>query len=147
MSIEDLKYQIQSGISEIESAIDDLSELEDMETSAEAWAQIENKFGEPDEVEAELQELRGIRLVFEGIGRNVETADDVEEVVDELVAASSPEGDDEIVTAINLLLSTLIRAGVLPGMETVLTSGSTEEPAVADNAVIADPTFTNLQNI
>jgi hypothetical protein len=150
MSIEDLKYQIQSGISEIESAIDDLSELEDMEAHAEAWAQIENEFGTPDVVQEELRGLKDIRQVFADIsGRNVDTSDDVKAVVNELWDArdAGPQDDDEIVTAINLLLSTLIGAGILPGMETVLTSGSTEEPAVADNAVIAAPTFTNLQNI
>jgi chaperonin cofactor prefoldin len=147
MSIEDIKYQIQSSISEIESAIEELRDFEDMEEAVALWSEIEGEFGDPDTVLSELRELQDIRQVFESLGHVVDGSSEVEDAIAELVAEASSEGSDEILTAVKLLVSALTSAGVLPGTETVPTSESTEEPAVADNAVIAAPTFTNLQNI
>lgn len=145
-SVEDIKYMIDEASSQIGSISDELGDLEELEEAMELWAEIENEFGTPDIVLSELRELNDIRQVFDLRGHLVASSSDVVAAIDEMVAESSPQGDDEIVTAINLLLSTLIGAGVLPGMETVLTSGSTEEPAVADNVVSAALTFTNQTN-
>ena len=149
MSVQDLKYQIEEAASQVSSIGEELGDLEELEEAMELWGEVENEFGTPDVVQEELRGLKDIRQVFADIsGRNVDTSDDVKAVVNELWDArdAGPQGGDKIVTAINLLLSTLIGAGVLPGMQTVLTSGSTEEPAVADNVVSAAPFFTNQTN-
>ena len=146
MSVQDLKYQIEEAASQVSSIGEELGDLEELEEAMELWGEVENEFGTPDIVLSELRELNDIRQVFDLRGHLVESSSDVVAAIDKMVAESSPQGGDKIVTAINLLLSTLIGAGVLPGMQTVLTSGSTEEPAVADNVVSAAPFFTNQTN-
>jgi hypothetical protein len=146
MSVQDLKYQIEEAAAQVSSIGEELGDLEELEEAMELWGEVENEFGTPDIVLSELRELNDIRQVFDLRGHLVESSSDVVAAIDKMVAESSPQGGDKIVTAINLLLSTLIGAGVLPGMQTVLTSGSTEEPAVADNVVSAAPFFTNQPN-
>ena len=146
MSVQDLKYQIEEAASQVSSIGEELGDLEELEEAMELWGEVENEFGTPDIVLSELRELNDIRQVFDLRGHLVESSSDVVAAIDKMVAESSPQGGDKIVTAINLLLSTLIGAGVLPGMQTVLTSGSTEGLPAVDNVIDAPFSRTNQTN-
>ena len=142
-SVEDIKYMIDEAHSQIGSISEELGDLEELEEAMGLWSEIENEFGDAEDVGAQLRIHSDVSSGLEYHGISIDTEAGVEEL---MRIVESAKKKDEVTNAISQFVSALTSAGILPGTEVVPTPVSTEEPAVADNVVSAAPSFTNQTN-
>jgi len=138
MDINDINYELEGAIDQLNSAKDMLDQIPE---NLAGWLGIEEQFGDPEDVRAQLCAYSDIRS---GLRFVADIDPDNEEDVEKLMnIVRTAKKEHLALIAINQFVSALTNAGILPRTEPVPTSVSTEEPAVADNVVSTAPFTTN----
>tara|TARA_R100000655_G_scaffold46769_1_gene83739 strand:+ start:1468 stop:1893 length:426 start_codon:yes stop_codon:yes gene_type:complete len=140
MDIDDIEYEIKGAVDQLNSAKDMLACLPE---NLAGWLGIEEEFGDPQDVRAQLCTHRDVSSGLEYHGINIDTEAGIAEL---MRVVESAKKKDEVSNAISQFVSALTSAGILPRTEPVPTPVSTEGPAVADNVVSTAPFTTNQTN-
>ena len=134
MNTYDLTSEIESAVEMLNSVKDSIEELPE---SLEAWKEIENEYGDAEDVSEQLRIHSDLSSALEYHDIHVDTDEGMQKLMS-IIEASKKK--DAVTEAIVQFVSTLSSAGILPRTEPVPTPASTEAPAAVEFVNTALPT-------
>ena len=134
MNSYDLTQEIESAVETLNSVKDSIEELPE---SLEGWMDIENQYGDAEDVGEQLRIYSDLSSALEYHDIHVDTDEGMQELMS-IIEASKKR--DAVTEAIAQFVSTLSNAGILPRTEPVPTPVSTEAPAAVEFVSTALPT-------